>query len=185
MAGPTERPMTAEALQRLPRDPLNRYELIAGEPVRMPPVGGEHGQITATLATRLLAYVKPRRLGVLMIGAGYRLTVDPDTVLAPDVSFVAAARVPAGELPTGFLLGPPDLAVEIIASEHRASDLQVKVHEYLVHGTRLVLVVVPRTRTVTVFHPDWSGRILRPGESLTGGEVLPGFSLPIGAVFAS
>jgi hypothetical protein len=65
---------TAGQLERMPRDPLNRYELVQGELVRTTPVGG-------------------------------RLTSDPDTVRAPDISFLAAERIPPGGVPAGFVAG--------------------------------------------------------------------------------
>ena len=74
----------------MPRDPLARYELVHGQLVRMPSIGGEHGAITVRFASKLLAYVEPRRMGEVMVEVGYRLTRDPDTVRAPDVSFLAA-----------------------------------------------------------------------------------------------
>lgn len=181
----TKRPTTAEALERLPRDPVNRYELVRGELVRMTPVGGEHGKVALKLAARLLAHVEPRRLGEVMVEVGYRLTTDPDTVRAPDVSFVTADRVPPGGLPQGFIPGPPDLAAEVISPEDPASEVDAKVQEYLAHGTRLVLVVHPRTRTVTAYRPDGSARVLRSGDSIDGRDVISGFSLPVDEIFSS
>jgi Uma2 family endonuclease len=175
----TKRPMTAEALERLPRDPLNRYELVRGELVRMTPVGGEHGKVALEFAARLLAHVKARRLGEVMVEVGYRLTTDPDTVRATDVSFVATDRLPPGGLPRGFIPGPPDLAVEVISPEDSASEVDATVQEYLAHGVRLVLVVQPRTRTVTAYRPDGNARVLRSGDSIEGQDVLPGVSLPV------
>jgi Uma2 family endonuclease len=180
----TKRPMTADALERLPRDPLNRYELVRGELVPMTPVGGEHGKVALKFAARLLAHVERRRLGEVMVEVGFRLTTDPDTVRAPDVSFVATDRLPPGGLPRGFIPGPPDLAVEVISPEDSAAEVDVKVQEYLAHGTRLVLVVQPRTQTVTVYRPDGGARILRSGDSIDGQDVLPGFSLPVDEIFS-
>jgi Uma2 family endonuclease len=164
MATTVQRPVTAEVLARLPRDPVERYELVQGELVRMTPVGGEHGKVAARFTARLLAHVEPRRLGEVMVEVGYRLATDPDTVRAPDVSFVASARVPSGALPSGFISGPPDLAVEV---------------------TRLVFVVHPRTRTVTAYRADGSARILRSGDNLDGDDVVIEFSLPVDELFSS
>ena len=51
-------------------------------------------------------------------------------------------------------------------------------------GVRLVWVVDPPARTVTVYGPDQVPRVLREGDELDGGEVLPDFRLPLSAIFA-
>lgn len=56
--------------------------------------------------------------------------------------------------------------------------------DYLAAGTRMVLVVHPRTQTVTAYRPDGSARVLRAGETIDGEDVVPGFSLPVRELFA-
>lgn len=176
---------TAEQLERMPRDPLNRYELVQGELVRMTPVGGEHGVVAANFTARLLEHVRPRRLGAVMVEVGYRLTSDPDTVRAPDISFVGAARLPAGGVPRGYIAGAPDLAVEVVSPEDTAAEIEAKVQEYLTHGSRLVLVAHPRTRTVTAYRPDGSARVLRSGDVIDGEDVVPEFRLAVDELFSA
>lgn len=98
---------------------------------------------------------------------------------------MTADRVPPGGLPRGFIPGPLDLAAEVISPEGPASEVDAKVQEYLAHGTRLVLVVHPRTRTVTAYRPDGSARVLRSGDSIDGWDIIPGFSLPVDELFSS
>jgi Uma2 family endonuclease len=57
------------------------------------------------------------------------------------------------------------------------------VHEYLTYGVRPVLVVHPRTQSVTAYRPDGSARVFRSGEAIDGGDVVPGFSLPVDELF--
>ena len=59
-----------------------------------------------------------------------------------------------------------------------------KVRIYLAAGVRLVWIVDPVAEVVTVYEPDGAARLLRPGEALDGGEVLPGFSLALDDLFA-
>jgi Uma2 family endonuclease len=80
--------------------------------------------------------------------------------------------------------GAPDLAVEITSPSNRAPDVQEKVTDYLDAGVRLVWVVDPHTRTVTTHAPDATARILRQTDTLNGGDVLPGFRLPLAGFFA-
>jgi Uma2 family endonuclease len=57
--------------------------------------------------------------------------------------------------------------------------VQQKVRDYLEAGTRLVWVVAPRARTVTVYRPDGSARLVREPESLDGEDVVPGLAIPL------
>src|SRR5688572_3965126 len=154
------RSITAEELFRMPGD--QRRELVKGELRTMAPAGFEHGAIIINIAWRLADYVKRNDLGVVL-GAetGYVLRRNPDTVRGADVSFVAIARIPAKRLPQKFWEGAPDLAVEVMSPEDTANELGEKVGEYLSAGARLVWVVNPKRRTVTVHRPGSEPRILR------------------------
>jgi Uma2 family endonuclease len=59
-----------------------------------------------------------------------------------------------------------------------------KIEEYLAHGTRLVWVVNPRKRSVTVYAPDKKPTILTETDVLDGGDVVPGFRFDVAALFA-
>jgi Uma2 family endonuclease len=73
--------------------------------------------------------------------------------------------------------------VEDVSPGDRAAAIEEKVMDFLDAGTRLVWVVYPRPRTVTVYLPDRTARELREGDELDGGEVLPGFRLPVAGIF--
>jgi Uma2 family endonuclease len=150
----------------------------------MSPAGSEHGMIVAEIAGTLRDFVKPRSLGVVL-GAetGFRISVDPDTVLAPDVAFIRTDRI-IGGLPKGYFPGPPDLAVEVVSPNDRAGDVLAKVQDWLNAGCALVWIVDPRSQTVAVYGADRNGAILTSAEALTGGELLPGFSTPVAGIFA-
>lgn len=106
-------PMSAEALLKLPHSHL-RYELIGGELKEMAPAGHEHGNLAHEIALSLGVHVKANKLGrVYAAETGFKLTSNPDTVRAPEVAFVSAARLENVES-SGYFPGPPDLAVEII-----------------------------------------------------------------------
>lgn len=177
--------LTADDLLHMSRDPSHRYELVKGELVQMPPVGGEHADVAAEVTARLRPHAQRHRLGTVLVEAGFRLASDPDTVRAPDVSFIAATRVPAGGLPKGYITGVPDLAVEVMSPDDTASDVEVKVQEYLEHGTRLVLVVHPRTCTVTAYRPDGTARVFRGDDILDLGDVVAGFTVPVRELFSA
>ncbi len=178
-----ERRWTAEELFALGEE--ERYELIEGKLIPMTPTGLLHGDVELALATVLRAFVHPRRLGRVVVGeVGFVLRRDPDTVRAADVAFIRAERLPPEGLPTGFFEGAPDLAVEILSPTDRYADLLYKVSQWLEAGTRQVWVVDPARRTVTIFQPDGTLRLLHESDELDGGDVLPGFRCLIRDLFA-
>jgi Uma2 family endonuclease len=127
--------------------------------------------------------VKTRALGKVLVEVGYVLVRAPDTVRAPDISFVAASRLAGGRAPQGFISGPPDLAVEVVSPGDSATDLDAKVQEYLLAGTRLLWLVHPGTRTVTAYRPDGTARVLREGDMLDAEGVIPDFRVPVQDLF--
>jgi Uma2 family endonuclease len=159
-----------------------RRELVDGEVIEMTPAGGVHGEITGKVYQKLTDHVGARRLGKVVVGdVGFVLALpsDPERVRAPDVAFVSMGRLPDGRLPEGFLRGAPDLAVEVLSPSDNPVEVQQKVRDYLEAGARLVWVVAPRARTVTVYRPDGSARLVREPERLDGEDVLPGLGIPL------
>ena len=171
-------PVTADELLRIPDDGW-RYELLRGRLLRDPPAGAEHSWLGVTLGASLRDFVHAANLGfVFGADCGFKIATDPDTVRAPDVAFVAAARLPAGP-PPGYVPFAPDLAVEIVSPSDRMSDITRKVIDYLDAGTRLVWVIDPSTRTAAVHRGRGDVLMLREDDMLVGGDVLPGFRLPL------
>lgn len=84
----------------------------------------------------------------------------------------------------GFIHGAPDLAVEIVSQDRSLAELTTKAREYIEAGTLLVWVVDPPTRTVRVHQPGLSVVTLSRDDTLDGGEILPGFTLPLSRLFA-
>jgi Uma2 family endonuclease len=174
--------LTAEELWRMPRDG-RRYELVKGELVEMTPVGPRHGGIARRLGGKLGDFTDAHQLGATMVETGFCLECRPDTVRAPDVSFLSRERVPP-EDHEGFVPGAPDLAVEIVSPGEQDADVQDKVMDYLAHGTRLVWLVRPQQRTVTVYWADGTARLLQETDTLDGEAVVPGFSLSLKVLFS-
>ena len=175
--------VTADEFARLPDDDY-RYELVAGRVIKMRPVGGLHGVLVVRLAGRLEGWVRQHDLGLVMTETGFRLASDPDTVRAPDLAFVARARVPATGVPRGFWIGPPDLAVEVLSPDDRTADIRNQVNDYLTHGVRLVWVVDPDAQTVTSYR-RWEAPVTTGVDgTLDGGEVVPGLEIALQPLFA-
>ena len=80
--------------------------------------------------------------------------------------------------------GAPVLVVEVVSPTDRASDIVERIDDYLDAGARLIWVVYPSGQQVVEYNSPGESRILRPGDRLDGGDVLPGFSCPVDAIFA-
>lgn len=161
------------------------WELIDGEMVEMSPSADEPSSIGATITGMLWSFARPRRLGrVYNAEGGFVLFSDRETVLAPDVAFVRAERMPRGEARKHFARLAPDLAVEVLSPSDRASEVLVKVQMYQESGVRLVWIVDPDLETVTVIAQGNPTIVLGSGDDLTGGDVLPGFSVSVAEIFA-
>ncbi|MGH7467636.1 MAG: Uma2 family endonuclease, partial [Longimicrobiales bacterium] len=145
-----------------------------------------HGVISITIAALIRDHVKRYQInGRVGVEIGYVLGLarDPRRTRAPDVSYITNARLErAGESATGFVLGAPDLAVEV-ESASRPGPLQQRIQDYLDAGTPLVWVIHVETRSATVYHTDGSARLLRESDVLDGEDVLPGLSIPLRDVF--
>lgn len=175
--------MTADELWRLPKvDKL--YELVQGELITMPPAGYNHGAVGMTLGALLFAHVRIKNLGcVTGPDTGFMLARDPDTVRAPDVSFVRRDRLP-DPLPVKYWEGAPDLAVEVLSPSDSATEMDAKVQEYLDAGTTEVIVITPKLKLVKIFRHGQTATVLRSGDILRDLESVPGFQCDVDEIFA-
>jgi Uma2 family endonuclease len=174
--------MTADELYALPKE--RRGELLEGVMRPMPPVDFDHFADTGRLFLRVGAFVEGRGLGVVGTEGGFRLGQNPDTVLAPDLAYIRTENVPPRGQRKGFQAIVPDLVAEVLSPSNTASEINEKVRVYLVAGVRLVWVVDPRTRTINVYNPAGAAQMLGLGDTLDGGDVLPGFALPLTELFS-
>lgn len=177
--------MTADELLRLPAEGW-RYELVQGVLHQLPLRTEEHGAIAANILIALGVYVHAHKLGyVYTAGTGFLLGTNPDTVLAPSCGFVCRARVEAtGGLLHSYRPGAPDLTVEVISRDARYLDVTERVEDWLEAGARLVWVVDPRGQRIKVHQPDQPPVKLTIADQLDGGDVIPGWTLPVQDVFS-
>ncbi|HEX6853639.1 MAG TPA: Uma2 family endonuclease [Candidatus Polarisedimenticolaceae bacterium] len=174
---------SVEDLYALPDDGYAR-ELQAGFLVSEPPAGGRHGDTALALGSALRRHVREHRLGrVLANDTGFVLARRPDTVRAPDVAFVTKERWENYSDPSGFLPGPPDLAVEVLSASNTPGEMHAKVADFLAAGARLVWVVDPEAKTVAVYRTLLAPRFVGLDGVLDGEEVVPGFTLPVAEIF--
>jgi Uma2 family endonuclease len=173
---------TAEDLLNAPAD-LGRCELVRGELVMMSPGKGRHGAVGARIARVLGNFVEAKGCGeVFDSSTGYVLARGPDTVREPDVSFVCTERLERQDLDS-FLEGAPDLAVEVLSPGNTAAEMREKMADYFGAGCRVVWIVDPLHRSVTVHRPDAGPAILTEDDMLMEDEVLPGFRVLVREIF--
>jgi len=174
--------VTAEALLAMPDDGLRR-ELVAGEVVTMAPAGWEHGRVAHSLQLLVGNWVRTHALGAVVTAeTGFVLRRDPDTVRAPDLAFIATDRLPEPGF-GGFPEVVPDLVAEVASPSDRVADVMAKVGDWLQAGVRLVWVLWPEERRISVFRSGSDIALLCEGDTLTCEELMPGFAADVSDVF--
>ncbi|HEY0780790.1 MAG TPA: Uma2 family endonuclease [Gemmatirosa sp.] len=178
----TER-LTASEYYDSPDVP-DRAELVHGKVHVMAPGANAHTLVCRTIFLALHQHAAARGLGeVFPDGFGYELPPRNDTVRIPDASFVRAGRLPATFGPKGCVRLAPDLAVEVLSPSDTYGVMRLKLADYREAGVRLVWLVDVGDRTAEVHTPDGAMRVVADDGILDGGDVLPGFSLPLRDLF--
>jgi Uma2 family endonuclease len=200
----TAQRMTYEDLLAQPDDGY-LHELVRGEIIRVPPPNQDHGTIEARLVgaicrylhhrAQLLGWDEAQGIGArdLLVGridsgeAAIRFSLpdDPDQTRGGDVCYLTPVQVvraresgPGTPIPL-----VPALIAEVVSPSDSATYVNEKVRDYLAGGAQSVWVVYPRTRMVQVHRADGTVAEVTGTERLDGGDVLPGFSLPLNGLF--
>ena len=162
-------------------DPEKQIEIAGGKVEIKEMAGAKSGGVAARIIIEVGVYVKANKLGRLYT---------PDTTFSiggnqrmPDVSFVAARRIPKKGEPLGKWNLAPDLAVEIILPSDSVKKVRGRLTEFFAAGVREVWIVEPEIGLLTVYHePLKPTLILTKTDDLTS-QVLPGFSLQLTEIF--
>ena len=172
---------TIEEFERfigLPENADRLFEYIGGEIVEVPS-NPYSSYLGARISRHLMDFVEAHDLGYVTGEAGgYMVSGER---YAPDVAFVSKARQPQLAR-TGYNPAPPDLAVEIFSPTDSERRLSVKISNYLAAGT-VVAVVYPDEQEIAIHRPGQRVTILGIDDTLDGGDILPGFRLPLKAIF--
>ncbi len=170
---------TDMTLEEFLESDLERYEYVAGELIPMPPTSGEHGDISSNIQWHLYSHVRENQLGrVYTSDTGFKIG---DRILMPDIAFVSTARLPEDRRKTFAI--PPDLAVEVVSPTDAQFRVVEKALVYLNAGTRLVWVIEPVAKTVTVYRSETDIETLTRKDTLTGEDVVEGFSCKVSQLF--
>ncbi len=157
-------------------------ELVDGVLVEKP-VGTPEAILAGLVIHLLWDFLEENDLGVVAGADGpYRLF--PGLVRIPDVSFIPWSRIPGEEVPKDAVSRlVPELVVEVISRGNTKKEIQRKLREYFKVGVRLVWVLQPRTQTAEVYTSPAGPEKLKASDALDGGQVLPGFRLPLPRLF--
>jgi Uma2 family endonuclease len=167
-----------EHIASLPENRDKRLEFIGGEIVEV--VSNSYSsEVAAEVLGEVRTYVKAKKLG-RVTGADGGYIVSGERYI-PDVAFISFARQPEPSH-EAWNPNPPDLAVEVLSPTDDPASLRIKIVNYLRAGTT-VWVVDPIRQQIEVYAPDQSPVTLTVEDTLDGGSVLPGFSLPVKSVF--
>jgi Uma2 family endonuclease len=183
MASPSLLVSEHEDVLAVQDEPL--YEIVNGQRVDLPPMSAYATWIASRLHGRLWPYAEDKGLGTSVTEMLFVLDAEPNLRRRPDVAFVSTARWPLDRaLPeTGDWDVVPDLAVEVISPNDVFKDVLAKVREYFHYGVQVIWVFAPEERQVYVYDSPTHVRILTGQDELMGGEVVPGFRLPLGQLF--
>jgi Uma2 family endonuclease len=166
-----------------PENQGKHFELVRGEVVEVSRPGERHGLICGNVAWVLNNFVRQRGGGrVLSNDAGILLERDPDTVRGPDVVFFTDVRK-YDQLNPKFVEGIPTLAVEVLSPNDRIGKVTRRINEFLQAGMRLVWLIDPEARDVTVFSPNKPPYPVGENQELTGEDVLPDFRCRVAEFF--
>ena len=145
-------------------------------------VGYYESYLAMRLGHFLIEFVEQRRLGIVA-GESGMMRLSAGLVRIPDVSFVSWNRLPGRRVPRVPIADlAPDLAVEVISPSNTAREMERKLQDFLAAGVRLVWYVLPETQEVHV-HATERHDVLTIDQDLSGGDVLPGFALPLRQLF--
>jgi Uma2 family endonuclease len=200
----TAQRMTFDDLMATPDDG-RRYELVRGGILGMPPPKGDHGDIEAALVGAIERYLheqalrqgwlesqgraaRSRLAGRLVSGeAGIRFSLpdDREQTRGIDAGYLSVEQVARLGASSGneYIAEVPALVAEVISPSESSEYIEEKVADLLAGGARLVWLLFPKTRSVRICLPDGSMRMVGADGTLTGGEVLPGFSVALTSLF--
>ena len=161
-----------------------RQEFFDGVMREKEGVSGRHGEIEMELSIPLGTHVRTNGLGRLYPSdTQFRILIDPEVIYIPDLAFVRTDRLPSEAARWHVMPLAPDLAVEVVSPNDRYEDVLDKIERYHRAGVPLVWLVQPRRRAVEIHPLGQAPTLLREGDTLDGGDVVPGFRLPVADLF--
>lgn len=168
-----------DAFALLPENSGRLFEFIGGE-IHEVVSSPESSLIAFRIGGFIFVYLSANDIGQATgSDGGYRIGKER---YIPDIAFISYARMPKVQSEAGYVPVPPELAVEVLSPNNTSDEVRVKVSGYLSVGT-VVWVVNPHKQVVEVHMPGQPALVLKSGDTLDGGDILPGFTLAVDAIF--
>ncbi|BAY85318.1 hypothetical protein NIES267_48180 [Calothrix parasitica NIES-267] len=162
-----------------------RLELTAeGELIIMSPTGGETGNRNFDLTGQIWFWSRKNNLGKAFDSStGFKLP--NGATRSPDASWIKIERWEAlsAEQRKKYLPLCPDFAVELVSESDDVEDTRKKMQEYIENGLRLGWLINPKDKQVEIYRSGKDVEILDSPGSLSGEDVLVGFSLDLEVIF--
>ena len=133
----------------------------------------------------LLQFVWDHDLGEVYDHSGFQMTINPDTVLGPDIAFVSKDRLRAAGEYKGYWPGPPDIAVEVLSPSDRPSRVATRISLWFAHAVKQLWIVNQKNRTVTVYRSPSDATTFCGSDYLEAQDLLPGFRLSLDRIFST
>lgn len=165
-----------------------QYELVLGEIREVGPMSIYAKEVAGVLNERMTKFLAQESQGRSRVEMACRIPLPEDAsrIRIPDLSFFSRERWPQNR-PVPFFGNPidivPDLAVEVISPNDEWEDVTAKALEYVRGGVKLVWVISPRLKQVYAYNANPSPRVYTESDTLDGGDVLPGFAVPVSSLF--
>jgi Uma2 family endonuclease len=152
-----------------------------GELIIMSPLGGGSGNREATLIARVVAWNDQTELG-FVFSSSTLFSLPGNGDRSPDVAWVRRDRWEAlsEAEQEGFPPICPDFVIELRSRTDRLAPLQNKMQEYLDSGLRLGFLINQKNQQVEIYRAGQPKEVVSLPATLSGEDVLPGFTLPIG-----
>lgn len=157
-------------------------ELEAGVPVYFQPPDLEHGTTILNLSKAFAEHVSREEEGYACFDLGLRMSVDPDTVRFPAVSYFRGEDRFA-ETDRQVTASVPQLVVELASSADRRRQMESRISSYLEWGVIVAWAIDPFAQCVAVFERKGSVQTMTADEILTGQPILEQFRLPVANLF--
>ena len=179
--------MTAEELLGMKEEEC-RYELVRGALVSRQWAGVRYANASSNILFSLLMHTKESDLGMTYpANVGFQIETDPDHVRAPSAAFVNSQRMKLVKRDESYrdsyFPGAPDLAVEVVIPSDTYYYMDGKIADWLNVGARMVIVVIADIPMVKVYRSPTDFNVLTETDTLDGGDVVPGWSMPVSEIF--
>ena len=163
---------------------LQLERTATGELIVMPLTGSDTGNKNADILGQLWLWNRQTQLGQIFdSSSGFHLPNGADR--SPDVSWIGQDRwdTLTPEEKSGFAPLCPDFVLELRSKHDSLESLQQKMQEYQENGAKLGWLIDRTRKKVEIYRPKKSVEVQNSPNSLSGEDILPGFTLDLSEIW--